>query len=75
MIGGSQLAADAFRAGLVDQLHLVLAPAVVGGGKPALPDGVRLGLDLVDERRFPGGMAYLRYRVTGPVPARTPGSG
>jgi dihydrofolate reductase len=71
-IGGADLAAQALRAGLVDELDIVLAPAVVGGGKRAIPDGVRLGLELVDQRRFPDGMAYLSYRVTGPGPARTP---
>jgi dihydrofolate reductase len=71
-IGGADLAAQALRSGLVDELDIVLAPAVVGGGKRAIPDGVRLGLELVDQRRFPGGMAYLSYRVTGPGPARTP---
>ena len=71
-IGGADLAAQALRAGLVDELDIVLAPAVVGGGKRVIPDGVRLGLELVDQRRFPGGMAYLSYRVTGPGPARTP---
>ena len=71
-IGGADLAAQALRAGLVDQLDMVLAPAVVGGGKRAFPDGVRLGLELVDQRRFPGGMAYLSYRVTDPGPGRTP---
>ena len=71
-IGGADLAAQALRAGLVDELDIVLAPAVVGGGKRAIPGGVRLGLELVDQRRFPGGMAYLSYRVTGPAPARTP---
>ena len=40
------------RAGLVDEFHLFLAPIVVGGGKKALPDGVRLKLELLDERRF-----------------------
>jgi dihydrofolate reductase len=72
VIGGAQLAAQALRAGLVDEVDMVLAPAVVGGGKRAIPDGVRLGLELVDVRRFPGGMAYLSYRVTGRDPARTP---
>jgi dihydrofolate reductase len=62
-VAGPQLAAQAFRAGLVDELHLFVSPIVVGGGKRALPDGVRLELDLVDERRFAGGVAYLRYRV------------
>ena len=62
-IGGPGLAASAFRAGLVDELQLFIAPAIVGGGTPSLPSGVRLDLELVEERRFDGGMAYLRYRV------------
>jgi dihydrofolate reductase len=62
-IGGPDLAAGAFRAGLVDECHLFIAPVVVGGGKRALPTGVRLKLELVDERRFGGGMAYLRYET------------
>jgi dihydrofolate reductase len=62
-VGGPHLAAQAFRAGLVDECHLFLAPVVVGGGKPALPGGVHLRLDLLDQRRFEGGMAHLRYHV------------
>jgi dihydrofolate reductase len=62
-IGGPELAAEAFRAGLVDECKLFLAPVVVGGGVRALPDGVRAGLELLDERRFGNGMVYLRYRV------------
>jgi dihydrofolate reductase len=62
-VGGSALAAEALRAGLVDELHLFLSPIVVGGGKPALPDGVRLELELLDERRFANGVVYLQYRV------------
>jgi dihydrofolate reductase len=62
-IGGPALAAEAFRAGLVDELHLFLSPVVVGGGKPALPDGVRLQLALLDEGRFANGVAHLHYRV------------
>jgi dihydrofolate reductase len=61
-IGGAALASEAIRAGLVDEYHLFLVPAVVGGGKRALPDGVRLELELLDERRFAGGAVYLRYR-------------
>jgi dihydrofolate reductase len=61
LIGGAELAAHAIRAGLVDEYHLFVAPAVVGGGKPWLPDGVRLRLELVDERRFGNEMVYLRY--------------
>jgi dihydrofolate reductase len=62
-IGGPGLAASAFRAGLVDELQLFIAPAIVGGGTSSLPSGVRLDLELVEERRFDGGMAYLRYRT------------
>lgn len=63
MIGGAELAAEAFRAGLVDECQLVLSPVVVGGGKPALPRGVRLQLDLLDHRRFDDGFVFLRYRT------------
>jgi dihydrofolate reductase len=62
-IGGPELAAQALRAGLVDELQLLLSPVVVGGGKPALPDGLRLDLELLDERRFANGVAFLRYAV------------
>jgi dihydrofolate reductase len=62
-IGGPDLAAQAFRAGLVDQCQLLLTPVLVGGGKPALPRKVRLDLDLVTERRFDSGVVFLDYRV------------
>ena len=60
-IGGPTIAAPVIRAGLVDELHLYLAPVVVGGGTRALPDGVRLDLRLVDERRFASGFVHLAY--------------
>jgi dihydrofolate reductase len=63
-IGGPTLAAHAIRAGLVDEIGLFLSPVVVGGGTRALPDGVRLPLELLDERRFGNGVVYLRYRTT-----------
>ena len=63
-VAGPELAAQAFRAGLVDELQLFLSPLVVGGGKPALPDGTRVPLELHDERRFDNGVVYLGYRVT-----------
>ena len=62
-IGGPDLAAQAIEAGLVDELHLFLAPVVVGGGKPSLPDNVRLELELLDERRFANGVVHLHYRT------------
>ncbi len=63
MIGGPELAARAIRAGLVDEYHLFLAPIIVGAGTAALPDDVRVPLELVDEHRFPSGMLYVRYRT------------
>jgi dihydrofolate reductase len=63
IVGGPELAAQAFRAGLVDECHLFVAPIVVGGGKRSLPDDVRLKLELLDERRFGNGMVYLHYRT------------
>ena len=62
-IGGPGLAAEALRAGLVDDVHQFLFPVVVGAGTRALPEGVRLDLELVDERRFAGGVVYLHHRV------------
>ncbi len=64
-VGGPDLAAHAFRAGLVDECHLFVAPILVGGGNQALPKHVRLRLELLDERRFRNGMVYLRYRAAG----------
>jgi dihydrofolate reductase len=62
-IGGPALAAAAFAADLVDEVHLFLHPVVVGGGKPALPRGRRLSLELVDQGRFDGGVVHLHYRA------------
>ncbi|HUC00977.1 MAG TPA: dihydrofolate reductase family protein [Solirubrobacterales bacterium] len=62
-IGGPELAAAAFAAGLVDEFHLFLSPVVVGGGKRALPDGIHLNLDLLGERRFDNGVVELHYGV------------
>ncbi len=63
IVGGPELAAQAFKAGLVDECHLFVVPMVVGGGKRSLPDNVRLKLELLDERRFGSGMVYLYYRT------------
>lgn len=62
-IGGPTLAAGAFAAGLIDELYLIVQPVSVGGGKPALPPGLRLRLNLLDELRFGCGAVYLRYAV------------
>jgi dihydrofolate reductase len=62
-VGGANLAAQAFRAGLVDECHLFVHPIIIGRGKPALPDDVRAELELLDERRFANGVVYLRHRI------------
>lgn len=62
-IGGATIAAEAFRHGLVDECVLLLCPVTVGGGKPALPRGVRLDLELIDHRRFDNGVVFVRYAV------------
>ena len=62
-IGGPHLAATAFTAGLVDECHLFLVPIVIGGGTRALPDGIRVELELLAERRFESGVVHLHYRT------------
>ena len=62
-VGGPHLAAQALRAGLVDECHLFVTPVVVGGGTPFLPGDLRLSLDLLDERRFSNGVVHLHYRT------------
>jgi dihydrofolate reductase len=65
-IGGAELAGQALAAGIVDELQLILVPVLVGGGTRALPEGVRLDLELLDERRFGGGAVALRHRIPRP---------
>ncbi|GAA1562569.1 dihydrofolate reductase family protein [Kribbella lupini] len=62
-VDGPNLAAQAIAAGLVDEYHLFVTTSVVGGGKRFFPDGIRLDLDLVDQRSFAGGLIYARYRT------------
>jgi dihydrofolate reductase len=62
-VGGPGLAAQAIKAGLVDECHLFLTPIVVGGGNQSLPNDVRLKLELLDERRFGNGVVHLHYRT------------
>jgi dihydrofolate reductase len=62
IVGGPNLAAQAFKAGLVHECRLFIWPVVLGGGKPALPTDTRAGVALLDERRFSNGVVHLRYR-------------
>lgn len=63
-VGGAELAAQAFEAGLVDECHLFVRPVLVGGGKPGLPSDIRVDLELLDTRRVGRGVAYLRYGIS-----------
>ncbi len=62
-VAGPTLAAQAIRAGLVDEYHLLVVPTLLGAGTRVLPGNVAIRLDLVDERRFANGMVYLRYHT------------
>jgi dihydrofolate reductase len=62
-IGGADVASHAFRAGLIDECHLIVHPIIVGGGKPALPPNIRVNLELINEQRFEGGVVQLHYRM------------
>ena len=62
-VSGPTIAGQAMKLGLVDECHLFLSPIVIGGGTPALPDNVRVQLELMDERRFGNGVVHLHYRV------------
>jgi dihydrofolate reductase len=66
-VGGPDLAAQAIRAGLVDEIQLFLVPVVVGGSKHSLPTTTKVYLDLREERRFRNGTVYLRYRLRAPA--------
>ena len=62
-VGGPDLAAQAIKAGLVDECHLFVTPIVVGGGQRSLPNDVHVELELLDERRFGNGVVHLHYRT------------
>jgi dihydrofolate reductase len=62
-VDGPELAAQPIRAGLVDEFQMVVCPAVVGGRKRFFPDGVRLDLELIEERRFDNGVLIVRCGV------------
>jgi dihydrofolate reductase len=62
-VGGPGLAAEAIRAGLVDEFRMLVTPIVVGGGKPSLPSDVRVKLELLDENRFRSGVVHVHYRT------------
>lgn len=62
-IGGAELAAQALTVGLVDEIHFFISPVIVGAGRRALPERLNLNLELMAQREFTNGTAYLGYRV------------
>ena len=62
-VDGPELAAQAIRAGLVDEFQIIVCPVVGGGGKRFFPDGMRQNLEQLEERRFDSGVLILRYGV------------
>jgi dihydrofolate reductase len=64
-IDGPTIAAEAIRAGLVDEYQLFIGPGLVGGGRRFFPDGIHVDLELLEDRRFESGLMFLRYRVAG----------
>ncbi|MEO6530148.1 MAG: dihydrofolate reductase family protein [Specibacter sp.] len=62
-VGGAELAGQALKAGLVDEIHLLISPVMVGGGKRALPEGAGTSLELLGQRTFGNGVVHLHYRV------------
>lgn len=62
-VDGPTLAGAAIKAGVVDEIHQLMCPVIVGGGNRFFPEDARVGLELVEERRFSNGVVFLRYRT------------
>jgi dihydrofolate reductase len=65
LTGGPTLTAHALRAGVVDEIRIMILPVAVGAGKPALPTDLAIDLELIDERRFASGAVSVSYQVVG----------
>lgn len=66
-VDGPGLAAHALAAGIVDEIHMIQCPVLVGGGKRFFPDGVAMTLALLDSRTFGSGVVITRYAVRAKV--------
>jgi dihydrofolate reductase len=60
-IGGPHLAAEAIKAGIVDEYHQIIVPELIGSGNYWLPKDVKSKLKLVDLRKFENGFVHLQY--------------
>lgn len=61
-IGGANLAGQAIKANIIDEYHQIIAPVIIGGGKPWLPKDVKVNLKLKDVRKFKNGFVHLQYK-------------
>jgi dihydrofolate reductase len=64
-VAGPNLGGQAIQAGVVDEIHLLVVPILLGKGKRTLPENAVVKLELLDERRLGNGWVYLRYRTHG----------
>ena len=60
-IFGPTTAADAIRAGLIERFEFFIVPIIIGGGLRAMPEGVQLDMQLIEQHTFDNGTVYLRY--------------
>lgn len=61
-IGGPQLAGEAFKAGIIDEFHQIIAPVLIGSGNPWIPKDVTGKFELMETRQFQNGFVHLHYR-------------
>ena len=59
--GSSQLVHTLLEHDLVDELHLLLYPLALGGGKRLLPDGLHTTFTLLSATPYPSGVVGLHY--------------
>jgi dihydrofolate reductase len=59
--GSSQLVHALLAHDLVDELHLLVYPLILGSGKKVLPNGVHLSFELKSATPFPTGVVGLHY--------------
>ena len=61
-IGGPNRAGQAIKAGIVDEIHQIVVPIIIGSGNYWLPKDFKQELELVDTRKFENGFVHLHYR-------------
>ena len=59
--GSSQLVHEMLGNDLVDELHLLVYPIILGGGKRALPEGLHQTFSLTSSKQYPSGVVGLNY--------------